>query len=114
MGSLYYGNSDQPIAIPDRLLAHVRAVVTTKLRRDESFALNWRHADDVDRGRSTIWIHASIPLRFVFEASEPETLDTALLNDLASAANSAGGLNLDLRSDVSATSVGRADVGRAA
>ncbi|WP_455644233.1 DUF7882 family protein [Microbacterium barkeri] len=33
MGRIFYGTSDQAIEIEDRLLAHVQAVVITKLRR---------------------------------------------------------------------------------
>jgi hypothetical protein len=92
MGQLFYGSADQPIDIPDRLLAHLKVVVATKLRRSESFTLSWSHRDDEPKGRSTIWLHSAIPLRFVFASAEPEELDPALLQELARAANSSGGL----------------------
>ena len=41
MAQLYYGNSADPIEMPDRLLAHVKVVLATKLRRSESFTLSW-------------------------------------------------------------------------
>ena len=84
VGTLYYGDSGTPIGIEDRALAHLKIAITTKLRRGESFTLSWRHADDQPRGRSTLWLHASIPLRFVFD--EPE--------DLMRSANSTGGIQL--------------------
>lgn len=31
MGYLYYGNSTEPIEIPDRVLAHLKVVAATKL-----------------------------------------------------------------------------------
>ena len=96
MGQLFYGDTEQPIHIPDRLLAHLRAVITTKLRRSESFTLSWRHADDDPEGRSTIWLHCSIPLRFVFTSVEPEQLDPELLRELARSANTSAGLAIDL------------------
>lgn len=96
MGSLFYGSSPSPIRIPDRVLAHVKVVIATKLRRGESFTVSWRHPSDEPAGRSTLWIQPSIPLRFVFGSAEPEVLDPALLQSLANAANSSSGLTLDL------------------
>ncbi|QEW02118.1 hypothetical protein [Microbacterium lushaniae] len=100
MGRLFYGNATQPIEMPDRLLAHIKVVTATKLRRGESFTLSWRHPEDVPGGRSTIWLQPSIPLRFVFSTPEPELLDPAFLKDLANAANSSGGLSVDLNMPV--------------
>lgn len=96
MGTLYYGNTQQPIEIADRVLAHVKVVVATKLRRGESFTLSWRHTDDVPGARSTIWLHPSIPLRFAFGSPEAETLDPVLLRELVNAANSASGMAIDV------------------
>jgi hypothetical protein len=95
MGYLFYGNTAEPIEIPDRLLAHLKVVVATKLRRSESFTLSWRHTEDIPGGRSTIWLQPSIPLRFVFH-SDSETLDPELLTRLAHAANTSQGLTIDL------------------
>jgi hypothetical protein len=93
MGSLYYGDDQQPIEIADRLLAHVKVVMATKLRRNESFTLSWRHPSGTP-GRSTIWVQPSIPLRFVFDSAEAESLDPALLTSLANSANSSGGMTI--------------------
>lgn len=94
MGTIYYGGSGTPIHIEDRALAHLKVVIATKLRRDESFTLSWRHPDDQPRGRSTIWLHPSIPLRFVFDDPEPADLSRAWIEDLANSANSSGGISL--------------------
>jgi hypothetical protein len=64
MGRLLYGDAQNPINIDDRVLAHLKVVIATKLRRNESFTLSWRHPDGTPEGRSTIWIHPSIPIRF--------------------------------------------------
>ncbi|MBT9405172.1 hypothetical protein KBY50_26255, partial [Salmonella enterica subsp. enterica serovar Typhimurium] len=73
MGSLYYGDTQTPIQIEDRALAHLKVVIATKMRRNESFTLSWRHPEGDAPGRSTLWLHPSIPLRFVFdEAETPE------------------------------------------
>ncbi|WP_295789828.1 hypothetical protein [uncultured Microbacterium sp.] len=103
MGLLFYGSSESPIHVPDRVLAHIKVVIATKLRRGESFTMSWRHPVGEHSGRSTIWIQPSIPLRFVFGATEPETLDPALLQAYATLANSSSGLTVDLDEHPAAT-----------
>jgi hypothetical protein len=94
VGTIYYGGSATPIHIDDRALAHLKVVVATKLRRGESFTLSWTHPEDEERGRSTIWLHPSIPLRFVFDDPEPPELSREWLEELAQSANSSGGMTL--------------------
>lgn len=94
MGTIYYGGSATPIHIEDRALAHLKVVIATKLRRSESFTVTWKHPDDQPRGRSTIWLHPSIPLRFVFDDPEPTDLSREWIEELASSANSSGGITL--------------------
>lgn len=96
MGTLFYGFDAAPIDMPDTLLAHVKVVVATKLRRGESFTMSWRHTDDQPRGRSTIWLQPAIPLRFVFDSAEIEMINPAALTELSHAANSSGGLVIAL------------------
>ncbi|MFK0401239.1 hypothetical protein ACIQTT_02820 [Microbacterium sp. NPDC090225] len=94
MGSLYYGDSAEPIGIEDRALAHLKVVISTKLRRNESFTLSWAHPETDVVGRSTIWLHPSIPLRFVFDEAEPPELSREWIEALARSANSTGGIAL--------------------
>ncbi|WP_336640396.1 DUF7882 family protein [Microbacterium sp. USHLN272] len=94
MGSLYYGDSAEPIGIEDRALAHLKVVISTKLRRNESFTLSWKHPETDAVGRSTIWLHPSIPLRFVFDEAEPPELSRQWIEALAHSANSTGGIAL--------------------
>ncbi|MDF2509827.1 MAG: putative rane protein [Microbacterium sp.] len=94
MAELIYGAEGDPVHMPEHLLAHVKLVVATKLRRNESFMLTWRHPDG--SGRSSVWLEPSIALRFVFETIEEPAIDHALLTSLAAAASSNGGLVLDL------------------
>lgn len=123
MGTIYYGGSATPIHIDDRALAHLKVVIATKLRRSESFTVTWQHPDDQPRGRSTIWLHPSIPLRFVFDDPEPTDLSRAWIEELASSANSSGGITLiaehfdtgpietvDAEGDPSSLSVGKVEV----
>lgn len=96
MALLFYGTDVSPVALPDRLLAYVKLITTTKLRRNESFTLTWTGDADV-AGRSAIWLHPSIPLRFVFDSAEPEQLVGDYLRSLADQANASAGLVIDLR-----------------
>src|SRR6478736_3090794 len=94
MGTIYYGGSATPIHIEDRALAHLKVVIATKLRRGESFTLSWQHPDDQPRGRSTLWLHPSIPLRFVFDEPERPELSRKWIEELMKSANSTGGIQL--------------------
>lgn len=94
MGTIYYGGSATPIHIEDQALAHLKVVIATKLRRGESFTVSWRHPEDQPRGRSTLWVHPSIPLRFVFDDPEPALLSREWIEELANSANSSGGILL--------------------
>ncbi len=96
MGQLHYGNSDTRIEIPDRLLAHLKVVIATKLRRNESFMMSWTAED----GRSSIWLQPSIPLRFVFESADMEVLNPAAIRDMANAATSSAGLVVALDQEI--------------
>jgi len=93
MGRLYYGNSTEPIQVEDGELAHLKMVATTKLRRSEGFSISFSSKKN---GRSTLWIHCAIPLRFDFDSAEPVKLDPTYVNQLAQAATSAMGIVIDL------------------
>ncbi|MFF2369177.1 hypothetical protein [Agromyces sp. NPDC058110] len=94
MGTLYYGDSQTPIGIDDRALTHLQLVIITKLRRGEAFTLSWRHTDDEPRGRTTIWLSNSMPLRFVFDEEDAPELNHAWVEELMKSANSTGGVQL--------------------
>jgi hypothetical protein len=93
MGSLHYGGDDA-IHVEDRALAHLKIAIATKLRRNESFTLSWKHPDGEDAGRSTIWLHPSIPLRFTFDEPEAPQLNLKWIEQLMHSANSSGGIQL--------------------
>ena len=94
MATLHYGASNEPLHIEDRALAHLKVVIATKLRRQESFTLSWKHPDGEAGGRSTIWIHPSIPLRFTFDEPEPPQLNGKWIEQLMHSVNSTGGIML--------------------
>ena len=97
MGYLFYGDNAAPIRVPDRLLAHLKVVITTKLRRRESFTLSCLHDSEAPTGRSALWLQEAIPLRFVFDNAEAEELDPHLLREFAEQATMSGGLTVNLQ-----------------
>ncbi|MFS0895516.1 hypothetical protein [Microbacterium sp. 179-I 3D3 NHS] len=100
MGTLYYGDARNPIRIDDLVLAHLKVVIATKLRRNESFTLSWRHPPGEPVGRSTIWLHPSIPLRFTFDEPDPPQLRSDWISAMATSANSSGGITILTRADL--------------
>ncbi|WP_314425912.1 hypothetical protein [uncultured Microbacterium sp.] len=94
MGMLFYGAAEDPIRIEDRALAHLKVAIATKLRRQESFTLSWKHPDGDARGRSTIWLQPSIPLRFVFDDPESPQINARWVQELLTTASSSGGISL--------------------
>ncbi|MEA1262776.1 MULTISPECIES: DUF7882 family protein [unclassified Microbacterium] len=107
MGTIQYGSGDE-IHIEDRALAHLKVVIATKLRRNESFTLSWRHPDGDAPGRSTIWLHPSIPLRFTFDEPDAPQLNPKWIQDLMRSASSTGGISL-IEEVVEAPPTGDAD-----
>lgn len=93
MGTIQYGNGDE-IHIDDRALAHLKVVIATKLRRNESFTLSWKHPEGDPAGRSTIWLHPSIPLRFTFEEQDGPELNMKWVQELMHSASTTGGITL--------------------
>jgi hypothetical protein len=95
VGKLTYGAIQREVAIEDRLLAHVEAVVLARLRRNNAFAIRWTDTvEDSPIGRRTIWIHQSTDLFFEYDTSDEIELDRGLLDQLAQAADSNAGINL--------------------
>lgn len=92
MGTLYYGDSRLAVPIDDRALTHLRFVILAKFRRGESFGFSWVKTANEGSGRSTIWLHPSIPLQFEFEGSRPPSLNRQWLEELTRQAATSGGL----------------------
>jgi hypothetical protein len=92
MGRLIYNSSHRELEIDDRTLAHLRVAILNKLRRSESFALTWEHGVENGSGRTTVWLHESIPLQFVFSGNRPPKLNRLWIERLLLQANSTSGL----------------------
>ena len=94
MGKLAYGAPNWSVEFDDRALAHLRIVILAKLRRNESFSLSWNIESAHGSGRSSIWMHPSIPIQFEFFGSRDPALNRLWIEALMLAANSANGLEL--------------------
>jgi hypothetical protein len=101
MGELRYGSGTY--AIDDATLAHLQRVTIAKLRRREYFLLTLAGPRQGDGARVSLAMHAASHLEFRFEADAAMPLDRDRLQTLASAANTAQGLVLELTSLQSAT-----------
>lgn len=93
MGHLVYANSSS-YEFDDRVLAHLKVVVSSKLRRHESFYLNWVNEAHTGSGRMTLWISPDVPLAFHFSGSRPVRLDQIWLEVLAQLAHTVRGLTV--------------------
>ena len=82
MGTLFYGSQRTPIRIDDRILAHLRAVVTAKMRRGEGFLLSWTDSITIGDGRSSVWMHPACDLHYKFDGAKQPKLVPALLEEL--------------------------------
>ncbi|WAA66723.1 hypothetical protein [Microbacterium oxydans] len=95
MGRLRYDGTSDPILIEDVTLAHLKIVIATKLRRQESFMMTWRPVDSGIDQRATVWIHPAIPLQFGFDAAENPPIDARLIAEMMQSLNATGELVLD-------------------
>lgn len=93
MGKFIYNSSPREIDIDDRTLAHLRVAILNKLRRSESFAMTWDHGVENGSGRTTFWLHDSVPLQFVFSGNRPPVLNRLWVEQMLLSANSTAGLH---------------------
>ncbi len=92
MGSLLYGSSNVEVTFDDRALMHLQIVITSKLRRGESFIFTWSNEIELGSGRSTIWLDPSSTLYYHYSGSRTPTINREWIEVLMLSANSASGL----------------------
>jgi hypothetical protein len=92
MGRFIYHRTNV-FELDDRLLSHVQAVVTTKLRRGEPFMATISVEQIHGGGRFTLWVNKASDLVFKYRR-DPTRLNPAWMELLLSAANSPGGLHM--------------------
>lgn len=95
MGTLFYGASRTPVRIDDRILAHLKLVATSKLRRDEPFLISWHDSAETGGGRSSIWVHQECDLHYKFDGGSSATINQQLIEAMSLAANAARGIEID-------------------
>jgi hypothetical protein len=93
LGTLSY-DTNFAVDFDDRLLAHLQIVIGQKLRRNESMYLSWKDDNRIGNGRTTIWLHPSIPLIYKYFGGRMPRINPLWIEALAISANSAGGLQI--------------------
>jgi len=94
MGKLIYGNGRRTIEIEDRTLCHLKPIIIAKLRRGESFILNYNHGLNNGSGRTSLWLHPTIPLEFVFYGNRSAEINRKWVEILKYSADSPEGLQM--------------------
>jgi hypothetical protein len=94
LGIMLYGSPASELAIDDRTLAHLKVVIVSKLRRNESFLLSWELPADSGSGRMSLWMHPSIPLQFKFDGGRAPALNGEWLELLARVSAGVEGLRI--------------------
>ncbi len=95
MGTLHYGASRTSIRIDDRALAHLQVVITTKLRRNEGFLIQWERPRERGSGRGGFWIHPNCDLTYEYEGGREPSLDHEELDRMMLAASGSGGVRIN-------------------
>ncbi|WP_405371880.1 MULTISPECIES: ATP-dependent DNA ligase [unclassified Microbacterium] len=93
MGKFIYDGAIK-VDFDDRTLAHLQMVITSKLRRGESFYFMWKDDPAIGNGRTSIWLHPRTNLVFKFYRGPRMQLNMEWIDALSSAANSPAGLYL--------------------
>ncbi|WRS30634.1 hypothetical protein U6G28_02795 [Actinomycetaceae bacterium MB13-C1-2] len=91
MGFLIYGGT-QEYEFDDRTLAHLKVVLTMKLRLQESFLVSWINPAERGGGRFSIWLSPSIPLAFRFVGGRAPELNRDWIEALTETSNGSRGL----------------------
>jgi hypothetical protein len=91
MGTFYY-DSEFRTEFNDRVLAHLQIVIGAKLRRGESFYFSWNDQLAIGSGRTTMWMHPAMSLRYRYDAGRMPRINPVWINDLMASANSNAGL----------------------
>lgn len=94
MGQFIYGTPSISVDFDDRVLAHLKVVILSKVRRGESFAFSWEYEESQGSGRSSIWIHPAVPLQFNFDGGNEPKLNRSWVEQLVQSANTPSGLRV--------------------
>jgi len=98
MGRFIYDGNIK-IEFEDRLLAHLQAVIMSKVRRGESFPFTWKDDISVGGGRTTVYVHPHASMVFKYHGSRTPQLSAPWLQALTYNANSGRGLYVTAEPD---------------
>lgn len=93
MGTFTY-NGTLTVEFEDRLLAHLQWVMTTKLRRNESFTFSWTKPEETGGGRTSVWIDRHIPVVFDFPTSAMPEMSREWASNLIGTTYQVAGLQI--------------------
>lgn len=93
MGTLSY-DTNFKADFDDRVLAHLQIVIGAKLRRGESFHFSWKNEQSVGHGRTTVWLHPTVPLVYSYLGSRAPVINRQWVEALMTSANSVAGLQI--------------------
>nr|WP_181716147.1 ATP-dependent DNA ligase [Cryobacterium sp.]QJS06000.1 DNA ligase, ATP-dependent [Cryobacterium sp.]QJS06280.1 ATP-dependent DNA ligase [Cryobacterium sp.] len=91
MGRLIY-NSNLTIFFDDRTLAHLQAVIGTKLRHKEGFHFTWR--DEASAGHNVIWVYPGVSLVYAYSSSHTPRINPEWMSALLGSASTPDGLTM--------------------
>lgn len=94
LGNFIYGTPSITVEFDDRVLAHLKVVIVSKLRRGESFTFSWENSAESGSGHSSVWLHPAIPMQFEFFGSKEPSLNRAWLEELVQLSNTPAGLRI--------------------
>jgi len=92
VATLIYGYLNREYEFAERTLSHVKMAIVTKLRRHESFLLNWQVPADRGGGRISLWISREVPMAFVFNSNRPPKLNERWMEALLRSSQRTGGM----------------------
>lgn len=93
MGRLIY-DSALEADFDDRTLAHLQIVMGQKLGRNEAFFFSWKDSQGVGDGRTSIWIHPTISLRFKYLGGRPPAINPEWIRSLIADSHTPAGLRV--------------------
>jgi hypothetical protein len=94
MGTLFYGASRTALTVDDRVLAHLKVLTVSKLRRNESFLLSWTETGENGFGRGSVWIHPTTDMIYRFDGNRSPELDKEILDKMSIEAMSPTGVHI--------------------
>lgn len=91
MGFLNYAGAHE-YEFEDRALAHLKVVISMKLRRQECFLMSWTNPAEKGSGRTSIWLAPNIPIVFRFAGSRSPSLSENWISALSELSHTPRGL----------------------